>query len=164
MLCQRAADCSASSATSVASSRLVGVRGRQRRSSCKSWEVGGRLVLFPSPLAFTSDATGYNVKGAFTLAASDGRITVQATCLEVSRGIGGLVAGTGGKVIASTAPDVFVGDGVLVGAFDTATSTAPDVIANVVPIGGDIPGANQCQFQQRIADVTHGNVIISQGS
>jgi hypothetical protein len=125
---------------------------------------GGKAGLLTFSFGVTSDVNGQNVKGAFTLAASDGRITVQATCLEVSRGIGGLEAGTGGKVIASTAADVLVGAGVIVGALDSATSTAPDAIANAVATGGGVPGTNQCQFNQQIADVTHGNVIIRQGS
>jgi hypothetical protein len=99
------------------------------------------------------------------LADSSGHFTVQATCLEVSPGIGGRVAGAGGKIVASTEPGVPVGDGVLVGAFDTATSSVADEIATLVHAPGGVPAPNQCtpRFDTTVP-VAKGNIIVRQGS
>ncbi|HWC38891.1 MAG TPA: hypothetical protein VG476_10195, partial [Acidimicrobiales bacterium] len=124
---------------------------------------GGKAGPLTFSFGVTSDVTGNNVKGAFTLADSEGRFTVQATCLQVSPGNGGLMAGTGGKVIASTEPFAPPGTGILVGA-----SNAPDELALLEHLPtGDVPGPGQCAPSFVPGDavaLTHGNIVIRQGS
>jgi hypothetical protein len=127
---------------------------------------GGKAGPLTFSFGVTSDVNGLDVRGAFTLADSEGRFTVQATCLEVSPGTGGLVAGTGGEVIASTEPFAPVGTGILVGAFDT-TSAAPDAIAEISHTPEGVPGPNECSpsfVTAGVVPVTKGNIVIHQGS
>jgi hypothetical protein len=112
----------------------------------------------------TSDVTGQNVHGTFTLSFSFGHITVQATCLMVSTVTGGLHASTGGKIVESTLNNERPGEGTILDAYDYATSARPDSYSFGTKSGPDVPGPNQCAYVGGQQDLMQGNITIRQGS
>ena len=121
-------------------------------------------------LGVTANSDGTNVRGEITITdplttAPLASVTVHATCLIVRpANHGGLLAVTGGTVIASTgffATVLHRGDPVFVKAFDAAPGSYPSHDAlnsadGCFPVPGDIPPL--------FNPVVSGNIIVKHGS
>ena len=106
--------------------------------------VSGGATSADFGTGITSDTSGMNVHGQFTVASREGTVTVRATCLEVGPGIGALDAGAGGEIIAATGAFASnVGQGFTVLASDSTVSGEPDTIGNIT-VPAIAPGPNEC--------------------